>query len=78
MSTLPKGTLGETEDNLMDAVGKSPSVAEFVRVLDRLVPNCHPKVTMSDREIWMAVGRRELVRELNLIQDQIENQDSED
>jgi hypothetical protein len=42
----------------------------LARFLDEVyVPRRHPNTAMSDRDIWIAVGRRELVDELVAIAD---------
>lgn len=34
---------------------------ELVSTLDSLFPNRHPTLSMTDREIWIAVGQRQVV-----------------
>jgi hypothetical protein len=63
-------------DTLTKAVKDTLGVPEFIESLNRLIPHCHPRVTDSEREIWIRVGKRELVQELAQIQKLLE--ESED
>lgn len=40
------------------------SVPQLIKELDETFPNRCPSPTMTDREIWMAVGERRLVEHL--------------
>lgn len=44
--------------------------AELVERLDKAVPELCPDPTWSDREIWIYVGRRAVVRMLHSIYDE--------
>ena len=46
---------------LESAIQKSQTVEEFIEALDHIIPHCHPRVTDSERQIWINVGKRELV-----------------
>ena len=46
---------------LEQAIQKSQTVEDFIEALDSIIPNCHPKVHESERQIWINVGKRELV-----------------
>lgn len=37
---------------------------ELIEQLDKLYPERTPSIDMSDREIWMYAGKRELIRVL--------------
>lgn len=49
----------------------SPSL---IKLLDQKFPERTPSPTMSDREIWIEVGKRELVRHLLALQELEEEQ----
>ena len=62
-------------NNLYELIRSAPTTPEFIANLNKLIPHCHPKVSQSEREIWMAVGRRDLVSELVAILDQLDKEE---
>ena len=64
--------------DLYSLVQGTHTVPDFIRGLESLVSHCHPSVNMSEREIWMKVGERNLVERLTTILTQLEQSEPED
>ena len=47
---------------------------ELIFALDQIFPNCHPDLSLSDREIWYKAGQRYVVD--YLIEQQARQKDS--
>jgi len=65
-------------NDLYSCVQQTHNIQDFIRALDSVIPDCHPSVTMSEREIWIKVGERNLVSRLVTILEDIENNEPED
>lgn len=50
--------------DIQTALQQSLTVEAFIEALDQAIPDCHPRVTDTDREIWINVGKRNLVTAL--------------
>ncbi len=66
-----------TAQGLQDVVRKAATPNELIRLLAEAVPHCHPTTSMSEREIWIQVGKRDLVANLNEILKQLEEEERE-
>lgn len=60
--------------NLYEIVRKCALASELIRELDAFIPSCHPTITMTDREIWMRVGRRDLIESLVTVLTELERE----
>jgi hypothetical protein len=59
-------------NNLHDSVKESVSSGDLIDALEQSVPHCHPTRDMTERDIWIAVGKRELVMTLSQIRKSLE------
>jgi len=53
--------------SLCELVANTPDTLAFIEGLGKLIPDCHPLLQDSDREIWRKVGARNLVVTLEQI-----------
>lgn len=51
----------EIPNNLQQAVRVCHNTDDFLKALDRSIPHRNPTKDMSEREIWIEVGKRELI-----------------
>lgn len=63
--------------SLYEIVQSSLSAKDLILALDELIPTCHPNPSMTDREIWIRVGERNLVGRLVGILEQLEEEELE-
>lgn len=57
--------LGTNPDKPADSLDRFPILSDRdLAVLDRMVPERCPHPSQTEREIWMAVGERRLVKKL--------------
>jgi len=61
--------------SLHTIIQQSLSAEELIRALYEAYPDCHPKTSMSEREIWMKVGERNLVVKLQEIVDRLSKEE---
>lgn len=54
----------EIPNNLQEALKVCHNTEDFLKALDKSIPHCQPTLSMTEREIWIRVGKRELIDQL--------------